>query len=87
MPETITHSVVIAIHTLWLAARAAGVGLGWVSILNPECVSAALDVPREWTFVAYLCLGYPERNAAVPELEDAGWETRQRDVAGFVLQR
>src|SRR3954463_16002552 len=60
MPEVIEYSVVMAIHTLWLAARAEGIGLGWVSILDPEQVRADLEVASEWTFIGYLCLGYPE---------------------------
>ncbi|WP_279482728.1 5,6-dimethylbenzimidazole synthase [Aureimonas sp. SK2] len=80
MPETLDHSAVLAIHTLWLAARAAGVGLGWVSILDPAAVHAALDVPADWRFVAYLCLGWPVEDSDVPELERAGWESRRPAV-------
>ncbi|HEX4259623.1 MAG TPA: 5,6-dimethylbenzimidazole synthase, partial [Acetobacteraceae bacterium] len=50
MPETTAYSAVMAVHTLWLAARAAGLGLGWVSILDPAAVTAALDVPAAWQF-------------------------------------
>ena len=76
MPETVAYSAVMAIHTLWLAARAAGLGLGWVSILDPAAVAAALDVPESWGFVAYLCLGVPEEEGETPELERHGWERR-----------
>ncbi len=76
MPETVAYSAVLAIHTLWLAARARGLGLGWVSILDPDAVLAALDLPAEWRLVAYLCLGLPEEEGDVPELERAGWEQR-----------
>jgi len=76
MPETLDYSAVAAIHTLWLAARAVGVGLGWVSILDPARVACILDVPEGWSFTAYLCLGYPEEETDVPELERAGWERR-----------
>jgi 5,6-dimethylbenzimidazole synthase len=76
MPATIDYSAVMAIHTLWLAARAEGIGLGWVSILDPAVVAAALDVPKEWTFIGYFCMGYPIENDTVPALERAGWETR-----------
>jgi len=86
MPETTAYSAVIAIHTLWLAARAIGLGLGWVSILDPAAVAAALDVPAEWTFIGYLCLGYPRFHSDTPELEQEGWETR-RPSAAFVLRR
>ena len=63
----------LAIHTVWLAARAAGLGLGWVSIHEPGEVHAALDVDPGWYFVAYLCMGYPEAESDVPALEGAGW--------------
>ncbi len=72
MPEMLDYSVVAAITTLWLTARAHGVGMGWVSILHPERVSTILSVPPEWHLVAYLCIGYPERESAVPELERSG---------------
>lgn len=77
MPETVDYSVAIAIYTLWLVARAHDIGLGWVSILDPETIPAALDVPAEWHFIAYLCLGYPMMEEAAPELERAGWEKRR----------
>jgi 5,6-dimethylbenzimidazole synthase len=86
MPETTAYSAVMAIHTLWLAARAIGLGLGWVSILDPAAVAAALDVPAEWTFIGYLCLGYPLFHSDTPELEQEGWETR-RPGAAFLLRR
>ncbi|WP_377034321.1 5,6-dimethylbenzimidazole synthase [Microvirga sp. GCM10011540] len=76
MPETVGYSAVMAIYSLWLLARAEGVGLGWVSILDPKEVVAALDVPQAWTFIGYLCLGYPDSEQDVPALERAGWEQR-----------
>jgi 5,6-dimethylbenzimidazole synthase len=76
MPEMLRYSVVGAIQTLWLAARAHGVGMGWVSILHPERINATLDLPATWTFVAYLCLGYPEEEHLDPELERHGWQKR-----------
>lgn len=87
LPETVAYSAVIAVHTLWLAAGAAGLGLGWVSILDPASVSAALDVPAHWTFIAYLCLGYPAEESAIPALERAGWERRRRPDEAPVLRR
>ncbi|WP_238419092.1 5,6-dimethylbenzimidazole synthase [Gordonia sp. 'Campus'] len=75
-PETLEYSVVTAVSTLWLAARARGVGVGWVSILEPAEVTAALDVPSTWKLVAYLCIGYPARETDTPELERAGWQFR-----------
>ena len=86
MPETAEYSVVSAIHTLWLLARAEGIGVGWVSILDPARVAAILEVPPEWRFVAYLCVGYPEQHSATPELERAGWE-RRRPAAEFIYRR
>jgi 5,6-dimethylbenzimidazole synthase len=77
MPETTAYSAVMAVHTLWLAARAAGLGMGWVSILDPEAVAAALDVPPSWIFIGYFCLGLPMAADETPELERAGWETRR----------
>jgi len=76
MPEMLEYSVISAITVLWLAARAHGVGMGWVSILDPAKVGKILGVPAEWGLVAYLCLGYPEEEGCVPELERAGWEKR-----------
>ena len=86
MPMTIDYSAVMAVHTLWLAARAEGIGLGWVSILDPEDVRAALDVPGCWTFVGYFCLGYPLETDCAPALEREGWEAR-RDPASVLVVR
>ncbi len=77
MPEMLRYSVVTAVHTFWLAARASQLGVGWVSILEPEEVRAALEVPQSWTLVAYLCVGYPQEDHADPELERMGWERRK----------
>lgn len=81
MPEMLAYSAVCAVHTLWLAARAHGVGVGWVSILDEAEVRRTLDVPDGWRLIAYLCLGYPEQERDRPELEREGWETRQVDAA------
>jgi len=77
MPEMRRYSVVCAVMQLWLAARAEGVGLGWVSILDPDRLARDLRVPEGWRLVAYLCLGVPEEEHEDPELERAGWETRR----------
>jgi 5,6-dimethylbenzimidazole synthase len=87
MPETLTWSVVGAVHALWLAARAHGVGLGWVSILEPARVRDILAVPETWSLVAYLCLGYPEEEHLDPELDRAGWQRRTTDFERVVLRR
>jgi 5,6-dimethylbenzimidazole synthase len=76
MPQTIDYSVVMAVHTLWLAARAEGIGVGWVSILDPPRVSTILETPVEWTLIGYLCVGYPQDENETPTLERDGWEKR-----------
>jgi 5,6-dimethylbenzimidazole synthase len=86
MPEMVEYSVVSAITLMWLAARAEGIGMGWVSILEPARIHGILDVPAEWRFIGYLCLGYPETESDRPELERAGWE-RRRDIGAYLLRR
>ncbi|GJE28998.1 5,6-dimethylbenzimidazole synthase [Methylobacterium organophilum] len=76
MPEMLRYSVVTAVHGFWLAARAHNLGVGWVSILEPERVTAALDVPPAWRLVAYLCVGHPVEEHADPELVRHGWQAR-----------
>ena len=86
MPEMIEYSAVAAVHTMWLAARAEGIGVGWVSILDPQAIAAILDVPADWKLIGYFCLGYPEEEDDLPLLETAGWEMR-RAVPSFVIRR
>ncbi|MFC0685311.1 5,6-dimethylbenzimidazole synthase [Novosphingobium clariflavum] len=76
MPETRGFSVVLAIHTLWLAARARGLGLGWVSVVDPAHVSGLLGAAPDWRLIALLCLGAPLEADPVPELERRGWQAR-----------
>ncbi len=76
MPETRRYSAVCALYTFWLAARAHGLGVGWVSILDPVGLAEALEVPSEWSFVGYLCVGWPQEEHLTPELERAGWQAR-----------
>jgi 5,6-dimethylbenzimidazole synthase len=76
MPETAVYSTVCAIQNLWLAARREGVGVGWVSILDPAKLCALLNIPDHLTLVAYLCIGYVEGFASEPDLERLGWERR-----------
>jgi 5,6-dimethylbenzimidazole synthase len=86
MPEMIDYSVVTAVHTIWLAARAQGVGLGWISILDPNAMASILDVPPAWKFIGYFCLGFPEAEDTIPELEQAGWEQR-RSATAMIVRR
>jgi 5,6-dimethylbenzimidazole synthase len=74
MPETLEYSAVLAVHTLWLAARTYGLGLGWVSILDPVEVNRGVNVPQDWKLIAYLCIGYPKEEYSSPELLRRGWE-------------
>ncbi|GHC63234.1 5,6-dimethylbenzimidazole synthase [Neogemmobacter tilapiae] len=76
MPETRAYSCVSALMLFWLALRAEGLGLGWVSILDPARLSADFQVDAGWQFIGYFCLGWPEHDDDTPELERAGWEKR-----------
>jgi 5,6-dimethylbenzimidazole synthase len=86
MPEMVDYSAVAAVHTLWLAARAEGIGMGWVSILDPREIAAILDVPAAWKLIGYFCLGYPIEEEDAPLLETAGWVER-RAVPSFLIRR
>lgn len=77
MPEMRRYSCVCAIFQLWLSARAYGLGLGWVSILDADRLTQDLRVANDWHLIAYLCLGYPEADHDDPELQRAGWESRR----------
>ena len=57
MPEMLDYSAVMAVYGFWLAARAAGLGAGWVSIFEPEALTRDLEVEPDWKLVAYLCVG------------------------------
>lgn len=74
MPETLRASAMGAVFALWLAARARGIGVGWVSILRAREVEKILETPEGWSLVAYLCLGYPDAEDDTPELERKGWQ-------------
>jgi 5,6-dimethylbenzimidazole synthase len=76
MPEMDIYSTCCAIQNLWLAARAEGIGVGWVSILDPIDVKSVLQIPRPITLVAYLCVGYPVAFLPKPLLEQVGWRDR-----------
>lgn len=77
MPEMLRYSVVSALMLFWLAARARGLGVGWVSILDDARLTRDLEVPEDWALVAYLCVGLPEEDGEQPELERLGWEQRE----------
>ena len=86
MPETMEYSAVLSVYTLWLAARTYGLGVGWVSILNPADINGSLSVPEDWKLIAYLCIGHPEEETPDPELLRHGWETRL-DIGDLLLRR
>jgi 5,6-dimethylbenzimidazole synthase len=76
IPQTDVYSTCCAIQNLWLAARAEGLGVGWVSILSEERLKEILRIPSHVTVVGYLCVGYPDRFESRPELETTGWLDR-----------
>jgi 5,6-dimethylbenzimidazole synthase len=86
MPEMVEYSVVAAMHTMWLAARTEGIGMGWVSILTPNQINKLLSVPETWRLLGYFCLRYPQLESSTSELERAGWE-RRYDPKTFILRR
>lgn len=81
MPEMRRYSVVTAITLFWLSLRAEGLGLGWVSVLDPDQLSRDLQVPKNWQLVGYFCIGFPEALHDSPELERQGWEKRQPSLS------
>ena len=74
MPEMLNYSTVAAIHTLWLAARAENLGVGWVSILDPVAVAKTLDAPESWELTGYLCLGKAASDDETPLLHRNTWQ-------------
>ncbi|MAH84147.1 MAG: 5,6-dimethylbenzimidazole synthase [Rhodospirillaceae bacterium TMED8] len=86
MPETLTYSVVGAINILWLAARSHGIGLGWVSILDPDAAKDDLGIPKHWKLIGYLCIGYPKEDQDMPELHRTGWQKRL-EISNFIIER
>ena len=83
VPLTLEYSVAAMLATFWLAARSVGLGVGWVSILDPARVTKILQVPANWKFVAYLCVGWPQEEHIDPELVRHGWQ--ERTAAGRVV--
>ncbi len=78
MPEVGEYSVVCAIQNMWLMARALDIGIGWVSILDPEYVKTQLNAPKGHKLIAYLCLGYVKEFYTGPELERLNWAKKKR---------
>ena len=76
IPTMDLYSCVCAVQNLWLAARAEGLGVGWVSILHEDRLRAVLGIPERIVPIAYLCLGYVSHFHETPELEKAGWRNR-----------
>lgn len=76
MLETDLFSTCLAVQNLWLAARAEGIGVGWVSIVDPARLAETLKLPSQVYPLAYLCLGYVSEFLPKPELEIAGWRAR-----------
>ncbi|MEA2320005.1 MAG: nicotinate-nucleotide--dimethylbenzimidazole phosphoribosyltransferase [Solirubrobacteraceae bacterium] len=76
IPETDVYSTACAVENLWLAARAEGLGVGWVSFYRPDDLRSVLGIPRRVEPIAYLCLGWPDERPVRPGLESAGWAQR-----------
>ncbi|MGH6813304.1 MAG: 5,6-dimethylbenzimidazole synthase [Methylocella sp.] len=76
MPEALDYSVVAAVHTFWLSARAKNLGVGWVSIIDPAELCRALKIPASWKLIAFLCVGFPQEEHLDPELERRDWQAR-----------
>ncbi len=81
MPETLDYSVVAVIYTFWLAARTHGLGVGWVSIIDPEGVARSIETPESWKLIAYLCVGFPQEEHIDPELERYEWQGHEEQNA------
>lgn len=86
MPHTVQWSVVMAIYNFWLAATARGIGVGWVSILEPTIIHNIIDVDPKWELIAYLCVGYPLAYSETPELEEKGWAERHPDRCRWICR-
>jgi len=75
-PETVRASAYCAVQNLWLAARVEGLGVGWVSLVEPQVVRTELALPDGVVPVAYLCVGHPVAFRRTPMLEEARWASR-----------
>jgi len=76
IPETDVYSTACAVQNLWLAARAEGLGIGWVSFYRPADLRTLLGIPERADPIAWLCVGWPDERPVRPGLEAAGWAAR-----------
>jgi 5,6-dimethylbenzimidazole synthase len=74
MPQAVQYSVAMALQTMFLVARAKGIGMGLVTIIDPAEVCRILNVPADWDLISYVCMGYPQEEHAVPELVREKWQ-------------
>ena len=74
MPQTLEQSTAMAIQNLNLAARAYGLGVGMLSILDPQAMEHLFEVPESWRFSLYLCIGWPQFTDDLPLLHRNGWQ-------------
>ncbi len=77
MPNMGKYSVVCAIQNMWLMARSLNIGMGWVSILDPEKVKQVLGAPDQNQLIGYLCFGYTDMFYNQPELELKKWDRKK----------
>jgi 5,6-dimethylbenzimidazole synthase len=85
LPQMDLASAACAIQNMWLAARAENIGMGWVSIFNPEKLGALLKLPKGAEAIAILCLGPVEHFYEKPMLETEGWDTR-KNINDLVME-
>ena len=83
-PDSDVWSCACAIQNLWLAARAEGLGMGWVTLFRPEELAGLLDLPPGVVTLGWMCLGWPDERPPAPGLERAGW-SRRRPLADVVM--
>ncbi len=81
--ETSEYSVVLSIENMWLAARTEGIGMGWISFIDPDAIKKILHIPERIKLIGYFAVGYLSEDHNIPELEEKGWEKRL-DISNFV---
>ena len=87
MPEMGRYSVVCAVQNMWLKARSLNIGIGWVSILDPEKVKEILHAPQDRELIAYLCIGKVDKFYDQPELEMLQWQQRKKAEQVILTER